>query len=192
MTTESRSPLIEHFRSGAAPRDARLLAARGLLTRQTGEQLALLAVLADDPDPEVKALANATIDRLPAESLRAFFAGNDVDAAVRDFYARRGSTGPVAPADTPAGVEAADADAGGAAEGEQEDGNGADEETGAEPTVLANLSIADRLKLAVKGTREQRAQLIRDSNKIVATAGLTSPKLTEAEVEAFVKMGNVS
>ena len=48
------------------------------------------------------------------------------------------------------------------------------------------------LKLATKGTREQRGQLIRDSNRIVATAVLTSPKLTESEVEAFAKMGNVS
>ena len=196
MTTESRSPLIEHFRSGAAPRDARLLAARGLLTRQTHEQLALLAVLADDPDPEVKAIANATIDRLPAASLKAFFAGNDVDAGLRHFYARRGSWGPVAPNDAsgaPAasGTDAAPAEDGDAA-GTDKEGEDGDEENGDGPTVLANLSIADRLKLAVKGTREQRAQLIRDSNKIVATAVLTSPKLTEAEVEAFVKMGNVS
>ena len=57
---------------------------------------------------------------------------------------------------------------------------------------MSALPIADRLKLAIKGTREQRAQLIRDSNRIVATAVLTSPKLTESEVEAFAKMGNVS
>ena len=47
------------------------------------------------------------------------------------------------------------------------------------------------MKLAFKGTREQRAQLIRDPNKIVSAAVLSSPKLTEAEVEAFAKMGNV-
>ena len=57
---------------------------------------------------------------------------------------------------------------------------------------MSSLSIADRLKLATKGTREQRAQLIRDANRIVATAVLTSPKLSESEVEAFAKMGNVS
>jgi hypothetical protein len=58
--------------------------------------------------------------------------------------------------------------------------------------MVSSLPIAERLKLATKGTREQRAQLIRDANRIVATAVLTSPKLTEAEVEAFAKMGNVS
>jgi hypothetical protein len=48
------------------------------------------------------------------------------------------------------------------------------------------------MKLAVKGTREQRAQLVRDTNKLVSAAVLSSPKLTEQEVEMFTKMGNVS
>jgi len=50
----------------------------------------------------------------------------------------------------------------------------------------------DRLKLAMKGTREQRAVLVRDANKLVAAAVLSSPKLTQSEVEQFTKMGNVS
>jgi len=44
----------------------------------------------------------------------------------------------------------------------------------------------------MKGTREQRAQLIRDSNRLVASAVLSSPKLTESEVESFAKMANVT
>jgi len=48
------------------------------------------------------------------------------------------------------------------------------------------------MKLAMRGTREQRAQLIRDSNRLVAVAVLSSPKLTEAEVEAFARMANLS
>jgi hypothetical protein len=44
----------------------------------------------------------------------------------------------------------------------------------------------------MKGTREQRAQLIRDSNRMVAAAVLSSPKLSDAEVETFAKMANVS
>ena len=47
------------------------------------------------------------------------------------------------------------------------------------------------MKLAMKGTREQRAQLVR-ANRMVAAAVLSGPKLTESEVEAFTKMGNVS
>jgi len=48
------------------------------------------------------------------------------------------------------------------------------------------------MKLAMRGSREQRAQLIRDSNKLVTAAVLSSPKLTDAEIEAFAKMANLS
>jgi hypothetical protein len=57
---------------------------------------------------------------------------------------------------------------------------------------ISSLPVIDRMKLAMKGTREQRAQLVRDTNRLVAAAVLSSPKLTDAEVEAFTKMGNVS
>jgi hypothetical protein len=52
--------------------------------------------------------------------------------------------------------------------------------------------VVDRIKLATKGTREQRAQLIRDPNRIVAVAVLSSPKVNDSEVEAFAKMASVS
>jgi RNase P/RNase MRP subunit POP5 len=58
--------------------------------------------------------------------------------------------------------------------------------------MLASLSVIERVKLAMNGTREHRAQLIRDPNRLVASAVLSSPKVTESEVEAFAKMGNVS
>jgi len=57
---------------------------------------------------------------------------------------------------------------------------------------LAAMNPAQRLARAMKGSREERAILIRDPNKIVALAVLSSPKLSEAEVEAIAKMANVS
>jgi hypothetical protein len=48
------------------------------------------------------------------------------------------------------------------------------------------------MKLAMRGTREQRAQLIRDSNKLVAVSVLSSPKLNESEVESFARMANLT
>jgi hypothetical protein len=48
------------------------------------------------------------------------------------------------------------------------------------------------MTVAMKGTREERAILIRDPNKIVAAAVLSSPKLNDTEVEAIAKMANVS
>jgi hypothetical protein len=57
---------------------------------------------------------------------------------------------------------------------------------------IAEMSPAQRLALAMKGTREERAILVRDPNRIVAVAVLSSPKISEAEVERIAKMANVS
>lgn len=57
---------------------------------------------------------------------------------------------------------------------------------------LALLDIGQRIKVAMLGSREERNVLIRDSNRIVASAVLSSPKLTESEVESIARMANVS
>ena len=187
-----RSPLVDLFLRGEAARDVRLLAARGLLPRPAQEQVALLIVLVDDPDPEISGHARATMNRLPREALADFLTG-DAPAELRAFLDARGAE-PADPARSGASASpgppsedcaAASGDATGDAEAEQTE----EEEVS---RLVSTLPIAERLKLATKGTREQRSQLIRDSNRIVATAVLTSPKLTESEVEAFAKMGNVS
>jgi hypothetical protein len=54
------------------------------------------------------------------------------------------------------------------------------------------MTVPQRLKLAMKGSREQRAVLVRDPNRMIAAAVLSSPKLAETEVEAFARMANVS
>jgi hypothetical protein len=52
--------------------------------------------------------------------------------------------------------------------------------------------VAQRMALAMKGSREERAILIRDPNKIVGVAVLSSPKINEAEVESIAKMTSLS
>lgn len=183
-----RSPLVDLFRRGEASADVRLLAARGALAPRAHEQIALLVLLSDDPDPEIAKQANQTIGGLPAGPLATFLARDDVPTEIRNFFAARGIQ-PAGKAATHAGDPLVDTDPE-AVEGAEGEGEGESDEE--ETKNLASLPIGARLKLAMKGTREQRAQLIRDPNKIISTAVLSSPKLTEAEVEAFTKMGNVS
>src|SRR5262249_10966556 len=57
---------------------------------------------------------------------------------------------------------------------------------------IYRLNAAEKMITARKGTREQRAILIRDPNRIVSSAVLGSPKLTDAEIESFAGMKNVS
>ncbi len=182
MDSGYRSPLLDFFRRGEVARDVRLAAAQGALSPRAHEQLALLVLLVDDPEPAIAASANETLGALPREPLRAFLARTDVPDPMRAFFAARGvDAGPaVEPADDgPAGPVA------GAGEEDSDD-------RGTDPAILSSLPIIERMKLAMKGTRAQRGQLIRDSNKLVAAAVLSSPKLTEAEVEAFAKMANVT
>jgi hypothetical protein len=57
---------------------------------------------------------------------------------------------------------------------------------------LYRMNTAQKVVAALKGSRAQRAMLVRDPNRLVATAVLGSPRLTEAEVESFAGMRNVS
>ena len=59
-------------------------------------------------------------------------------------------------------------------------------------TKIARMKVAQRVKLALLGTREERAMLIRDTSRVVFRAVLGSPKLTDAEVESFSMQKNVS
>jgi len=184
MDSGYRSPLLDLFRRGEASRDICLLAARGALAPRAHEQLALLVLLSDDDDQEVSAQANATIASLPEKPLTGFLARSDVPPEMREFFAARGIK-PASVASESASEPLVDT------LDRLPDVKESDESDDDKP-ALTSLPIAERIKVAMKGTREQRAQLVRDSNKMVATAVLSSPKLSEAEVEAFCKMGNVS
>jgi len=193
MDLAVRSPLIDFFKRGEVARDVRLLAARGVLAPRAQEQLALLAMLTEDGDPEIRGAAEATLAAIPNDSLAAFLGRSDVPDGLRDFFRLRGiepvpgqegtdeplidASGP------PPNQESADAE--GEAEGDDEARQGTAQKLGA-------LNVAERMKAAMKGTKEERSILIRDPNKLVSVSVLSSPKLTESEVENFAKMANVS
>ena len=56
---------------------------------------------------------------------------------------------------------------------------------------IAKLDIKGRIALAMRGSKEDRSILIRDSTKLVAVAVLESPKVSEGEVEIFATQKNV-
>jgi hypothetical protein len=47
---------------------------------------------------------------------------------------------------------------------------------------IMKMSIAEKIKLATLGNKEARSLLIRDSNKLVCTAVIRSPRITDGEV----------
>lgn len=175
------------FRHGDTDVDIRLHAARGMLAPRGHEQLALLMVLSADPDPGVRAAVDETIARIPPDSLAAFLARSDVPESMRQWFSNRVHAAPqpgieVDP-DQPLIEETA---------GDPElpvEAPADEEET---KKLLSLMTVLERMKLAMRGSREQRAALVRDPNKLVATAVLSSPKVSEPEIESFAKMTTVS
>jgi hypothetical protein len=195
------APLLEFFKRGEVARDVRMLAAAGVLAPRAHEQIAILILLADDRDAEVRTLALHTIDSIPHEALRAYLARTDVPVGVREFFGDRG----VFPAEIPAiaadgplidsvpdepsiDVEVA------ALLGYVSDDDEPIEGPVAESLIerLQKMGFTQRVKAAMRGSREIRAILIRDPNKIVAAAVLSSPKLSDSEVESYARMTSVT
>jgi hypothetical protein len=54
------------------------------------------------------------------------------------------------------------------------------------------MTVKDRVKFALKGDREARGILVRDSNKIVATAVVHNPRITDKEIENIAAMRTVA
>lgn len=183
MDAGFKTPLLDSFKRGDVDRDTRLLAARGALAPRAHEQLALLVLLVGDADAEVAATAEATLQKIPQESLAGFLARSDAPVEIRAFFEGRG----IAAASVAATGDAPIVDADTTPEIADED----DDERSALQRLQA-MNVPQRLARAMKGTREERAILIRDPNKMIAAAVLSSPKLTESEVEGIAKMASVS
>lgn len=54
------------------------------------------------------------------------------------------------------------------------------------------MNTKDRMKLAMKGDREARSILIRDSNRVVCSAVVNNPRITEQEIENVASMRTVA
>lgn len=57
---------------------------------------------------------------------------------------------------------------------------------------LYGMNTVQKIMAALKGSREERGVLVRDPNKLVSSAVLGSPLITEAEIESFANMKNIS
>jgi hypothetical protein len=56
---------------------------------------------------------------------------------------------------------------------------------------IAKMTVGERVKLAMTGSKEDRYILIRDGSRIVSSAVLASPKISDQEIETIAAMKNV-
>jgi hypothetical protein len=183
MESGFATPLLEFFKHGEVAADVKLLAAQGALAPRAHEQLGLLVLLVRDPDPEIASTAEKTLQAISREAIAAFLARSDASSELKTFFATRG----IEPGSAALDNEAALIDT--SAKTDDVDDDKDDEGTALQR--LSKLNVPQKVQRATKGSREERAILIRDSNKMIAMAVLSSPKLTTSEIEAFARAGNV-
>lgn len=171
-------PLLECFVRGEVDPEVALLAAQGALAPRADEQLAILVYLVTNDETQIATVANQTIASLPVEAVAGLLARRDTSEKVIAFFKARGVT--------PASVATENVETPLVDTGEEP------EPAEAARVPISAMTVPQRLKRAMKGTREERAVLVRDPNRMIAAAVLSSPKVTDTEIEAFARMGNVS
>lgn len=160
------SPLLALFHTGDVDVDLRRLAARGGLMPQAREDVALLVILTQDRDAGVGTAARQTLAACPLELVEQVAADMGVDLGPLPQAA--GS-----PPVPPAAID--------------------DAETSLESVRVRvqNMSVPERLLLALRGGRPERTVLAGDASKAVALAVLSNPGLHEAEVEGLARLAQV-
>lgn len=161
------SPLLALFHTGDVDVDLRRLAARGGLMPQAREDVALLVILTQDRDAGVGTAARQTLAAYPLELVEQVAADIGVDLGPLPQAA-------VSPPVPPAAIDA-------------------DAETSLESVRVRvqNMSVPERLLLALRGGRPERTVLAGDASKAVALAVLSNPGLHEAEVEGLARLAQV-
>jgi len=181
MEPPYHTPFLDCFRKGEVASDIRMMAAQGVLAPRAQEQLGLLVLLTADSLPAIRAAAERTIGRIPRSSIARFIGRPDVSPEIREFFERRGVE-PVYPAALSSDAPLVDAgQAAGSQEGPEEAADaaaGAGGELHRLATIqrLAMMTVSEKIKAAMRGSREERSILIRDPNKLVSLAVLSSPR----------------
>ena len=167
MESGFATPLLEFFKRGDVAPDVKLLAAQGALAPRAHEQLGLLALLVNDSDSDIAATAEKTLQTISQDKIAAFLARPDVPSELKSFFAARGMEPGAAALDN----ESALIDTSPKVDdvNDEED----DEQTALQR--LQNMNVPQKVQRATKGSREERAILIRDPNKMISLAVLSSP-----------------
>ncbi len=183
----------------------RLLVASGeereFKTLAPSERLTALFVLAHDTDKAVAEAASRTLEALGEDFVLKALKDRLDPAVLRHLFSRFGSKEAVTAAiaanegideklsreiRAPLPVQGG--------EGQKEAGGPADAtEVRHQSTyqTICNMTAGEKIKLAHTGDKTIRGILIKDKNKVVATAVLKNPKLTEQEVVATVSSTSV-
>lgn len=196
-----------------ADRQEKLRAARGEIPLTPADQATVLLYLCHDRDGDLQRTALQTVSALTPEQLATMLAEEDLHPRVVDLLARRcGLTEDLvtlllhhprlAPAtgdflserypawsmaeDPLAGVPDGEGSGDESEEGEEEPVE-EDEEYQSKYQLAQTMGTGEKIKLALTGDKEWRSIFLKDANKLVSSAVVKNPRMTDAEVLTVCK-----
>ena len=174
--------LLVLLREGTAPSRARSAIARGELRLPAAPLLQALRILVEDSDPGIRDDARSLLERLPAAIAR--------DAAHSAVHSAADAAEETEPAFDPLLTVDEEEEIAAAHE------TRADEAASARQlsifALLKKMSMGQKVALAVKGNREVRNILIRDTNRMLCLKVLENPRISDADVETYAKSTNLA
>lgn len=202
--------MVDTIRQGTAPEIIRRKGVTGDLPVSLEEKIEILILLSTDKDEPTRQQAYQTLSNWNRRELCNLLADGATPWSVIDFMANYIVPGqkdlieallrnpgmpqdladwiksaPARPANTPPPLASTEAPL-----SEEEAKKDPDRQTLLQR--INSMTPAEKIKTALTGNQEERLLLIKDSNKLVARAVLGSPKLSDAEVESFAMMKNVT
>jgi hypothetical protein len=188
-------PLLAMLAAGVLPEPTLDAAAKGTLTLPFGSKLWLLVTLATRPGP-MQATARETIEHVDRELMAGAIHDEDCPPEVRTFCQElldeeeRERELIAAAAKQAGSFELQNATP------EEQSALAAGEKAKPESQSLlervSKMSVPQRVQLALRGSRDERLLLVRDSNKIVQRAVVTSPRLSESDAEMIAGLRTVT
>ena len=199
------SPRIASLVGRSASREVQLQAARGGTELQGRDLVTVLLFLCHGPDPDIRATALSTMRNISSEVLRAILQTPEIPepliAFIRRVHPGLAPPGPetMAEEDVSSGDPEAGPECAGPNQEEQPWNESVDETEREEPLVeeedvnaskyqlSLTMGVAERIKMALTGDKEWRTLMIKDANKLVHSAALKNPRITEGEVLLVAK-----
>lgn len=191
-----------------ADRQEKLRAARGEIPLTPADQATVLLYLCHDRDGDLQRTALQTVAALTPEQLATMLAEEDLHPRVVDLLARRcgltedlvtlllqhprlaPATGDFLRERYPAWSMAEDSLAGvpdGESEESEEEPVEEDEEYQSKYQLAQAMGTGEKIKMALTGDKEWRSIFLKDANKLVSSAVIKNPRMTDAEVLTVCK-----
>ena len=168
-----------------APLLEKMKVVSGEVTATPGERVTLLFFLCYDKNQEIKSAALAALKGLPLPLVAEVYASPDTHPRLQELLARIYPLAATAAmqADSKESEEIPEEPA----EDPEEDPVAEDEAYQSKYQLAQSMGVGDKIKVALTGDKEWRSLLIKDSNKLVNSAVVKNPRITEPEILMIAK-----